>query len=73
MEGWGKNTTYLTKNRKLKKWVENLINKTLKEASRKFNKDYKQNKVENLIKIFKLYSSINTYKKQEWFLWLKII
>ena len=48
------------KNRKLKKRVENLINKTLKEASRKLNKDNKQKQVENLVKIFKLYSSINT-------------
>ena len=65
MEGWVKKTTYLTKNRKLKKRVENLINKTLIEASRKFNKDNKHKQVENLIKIFKLYSLINTYKKQE--------
>ena len=65
MEGWGKKTTYLTKNRKLKKRVENLINKNLKESNRKFNKDNKQNQVEDLIKIFKLYSSINTYQKQE--------
>ena len=41
MEGWGKKTTYITKNRKLKKRVENLINKTLKEESRKLNKDNK--------------------------------
>ena len=65
MEGWGKKTTYLTENRKLKKRVENLINKTLKEASIKINKDNKQKQVKNLLKIFKLYSSINTYQKQE--------
>ena len=65
MEGWGKHATYLTKNRKLKKQAENLIDKTLKEASRKLNKDIKQKQVKNLIKIFKLYSLINTYQKQE--------
>ena len=57
----------------MKNQVENLINKTLKEESRKFNKNNKHKQVENLIKIFKLYSSINTYQKQEWFLWLQII
>ena len=48
MEGWGKKTTYLINNRKLKK------------ASRKLNKDNKQKQLENLIKIFKLYFSIHT-------------